>query len=172
MNIFDAVVIGAILIAVVTGYRAGLLRSLATIFGYLLAAPVAIVIAPKLAPLFTTRAAGMPQETSVAVMAVVFIAIGFVTAALLRNAVGFVTGEDISVPDRICGGALGAVRIVLLAILMVLIFERIIPAKREPAWLAQSQLRPLLSAAGERGVRELPPDLVAQIDRMKRQRGI
>ena len=55
MNLFDAVVIGATLVAVVMGYRSGLLRSLATIFGYVLAAPVAIVATPKLAPLFMTQ---------------------------------------------------------------------------------------------------------------------
>ncbi len=62
--------------------------------------------------------------------------------------------------------------LLLLAVLMVLIFERIIPPKREPAWLAQSHLRPLLAAAGERGVRKLPSDVVAHIDRLKKERGI
>lgn len=171
MNIFDAAVIGATLIAVVMGYWAGLLRSLATIFGYLLAAPVAIVAAPKLAPLFATPSAAS-DGTAMLLYAGVFLVVGMVAATLLRSAVGLMAGEDVSVPDRICGAALGGVRIVLLAVVMVLIFERIIPAKREPAWLAQSQLRPLLSAAGEQGVRKLPPDVVAQIDRMKRERGI
>ncbi|HWV53292.1 CvpA family protein [Pseudorhodoplanes sp.] len=170
MNIFDAAVIGATLLAVIFGYRAGLLRSLATIFGYLLAAPVAVVAAPKLAPLFTTQ----PSTDGPGILAYggVFLVVGIVTAALLRNAVSLVVGEDVSLPDRAAGAALGAVRILLLAVLMVLIFERIIPAKREPAWLAQSFLRPMLSAAGEQGVRTLPADVVAQIDRMKKKRGI
>jgi membrane protein required for colicin V production len=158
------------LVAVIMGYRAGLLRSLATIFGYILAAPVAIVAAPKLAPLFAQSQS--PEGPGVIMIAGLFLVVGVVTAALLRSAVGLVAGEDVSVPDRLCGAALGVVRILLLAILMVLIFERIIPPNREPAWLAQSQLRPLLSSAGEQGVRTLPPDVVAQIDRMKRQRGI
>ncbi|MGV3633665.1 MAG: CvpA family protein [Pseudorhodoplanes sp.] len=171
MNIFDAVVLGVGLVAVVTGYRSGLLRSLATIVGYLLAAPVAIIAAPKLAPLLTAQSRS-PDEPSIVVIAAVFLAVGFVTAALLRNAVGLVSGEDVSVPAPALGAGVGAVRVVVLAILMVLIFERIIPAKHEPAWLAQSQLRPLLSAAGEQGVRKLPPDVIAQIDRMKKERGI
>lgn len=171
MNIFDAAVIVATLIAVLMGYRAGLLRSLATIFGYLLAAPVAIVAAPRLAPLFTAHATSS-DASGMLLYAGVFLVVGMVTAALLRSAVGLAVGEDISVPDRISGATLGAVRIALLAVVMVLIFERIIPAKREPAWLVQSQLRPLLSAAGEHGVRNLPPDVIAQVDRIKRERGI
>ena len=71
----------------------------------------------------------------------------------------------------IIGGCFATVAM-LLAVLMVLIFERIIPPKREPAWLAQSQLRPLLAAAGEQGVRNLPADVAAHIDRLKKERGI
>jgi membrane protein required for colicin V production len=171
MNLFDAIVIGATLVAVVMGYRSGLLRSLATIFGYVLAAPVAMVATPKLAPLLSTQMSSSVGANGL-LFAVVFLGVGILTGALLRNAVGLMAGEDISLPDRAAGATLGAVRIVLLAVLMVLIFERIIPPKQRPGWLAQSQLRPILSAAGEQGVRKLPPDVIAQIDRMKKERGI
>ena len=70
------------------------------------------------------------------------------------------------------GAALGVVRIALLAVVMVMIFERIIPPNREPPWLSQSRLRPLLSAAGRQGLRVLPPDVMGYIDRLKKQRGI
>jgi membrane protein required for colicin V production len=153
------------------GYRSGLLRSLATIFGYLLAAPVAMVAAPKLAPLVNTQSPS-PEGPGVLLIAGIFLVVGVLTAAMLRGAVGLVAGEAVSLPDRAAGAALGAIRILLLAILMVLIFDRIIPAKRQPAWLAQSQLRPLLAAAGEQGVRKLPPEVIAQIDRIKKERGI
>jgi membrane protein required for colicin V production len=172
MNLFDAAVIGATLLAVIMGYRSGLLRSLATIFGYLLAAPIAIVVTPKLAPLFTAQAGASGNTPNVLLFAAVFFGMGLLIAALLRGTVSLVIGDDISVPDRAAGAALGAVRILLLAVLMVLIFEHIIPRKQEPGWLAQSQLRPLLAAAGETGVRSLPPDVVAQIDRMKKDRRI
>ena len=48
MNVFDALVVGFTLLAVVMGCRTGLLRSLATIVAYIIAAPVALVVAPKL----------------------------------------------------------------------------------------------------------------------------
>ena len=43
------------------------------------------------------------------------------------------------------------------------------PVNREPALLRGSQLRPLFSAAGERGFRSLPPDVAATIDRLVRR---
>ena len=98
MNIFDVIVIGATLVAVVMGYRSGLLRSLATIFGYLLAAPVAIVATPKLAPLFSVQTA-TPGATNVLLFAGVFLGTGFLMGAMLSSAVSFATGENVSLPD-------------------------------------------------------------------------
>jgi membrane protein required for colicin V production len=40
------------------------------------------------------------------------------------------------------------------------------------AGLAGSQLRPLLSEAGQRGFRSLPPELAAAIDRLKQEQRI
>jgi membrane protein required for colicin V production len=171
MNIFDAVVVGATLVTVILGYRAGLLRSLAVIFGYVLAAPVAIMATPKLTPLVMKQTA-MSGGSNAIVFAVVFLGVGIATGALLRSAVGLAVGEDVSLPDRAAGATLGAVRTLLLAVLLVLVFDRSIPPKQRPAWLAQSKLRPVLTAAGEQGVRTLPPEVIAQIDRMKKQRGI
>ena len=169
MNLFDAVVIGATLVAVLLGYQSGLLRSLATIFGYVIAAPLTILLVPKLAPMAQPSAT---PATQALLFAAIFLVLGVLVGAMLRSAVSLMVGEDVSLPDRAAGAALGAIRVGLLAVLMVLIFDRIIPSHQRPEWLAKSQLRPVLAAAGEQGVRTLPPDVVTQIDRMKRQRGI
>jgi membrane protein required for colicin V production len=54
----------------------------------------------------------------------------------------------------------------------VLIFDRLLPANQQPAFMADSTLRPMLSAAGQMGLKSLPPDLVAAIDRLKKDRHI
>jgi membrane protein required for colicin V production len=64
------------------------------------------------------------------------------------------------------------VRIGLLAVLMVVIFDRIIPSNRQPPFLADSRLRPILSMAGQQGLKTLPPDVADFIDQLKKQRGI
>ena len=171
MNPFDAAVAVCLLVAIVAGYRAGLLRSLATIFAYLCAAPFAIAFAPRVAPLFNVPF-DMAQMQSWIVLFGLFLAAGILLSLFFRAAVSATVGEDISFPDRFAGAGLGAVRVVLLAVLMVLIFDRIIPPNRQPVFLATSKLRPFLSVAGQKGVRTLPPDAVAYIDRLKRERGI
>jgi membrane protein required for colicin V production len=54
----------------------------------------------------------------------------------------------------------------------VLIFDQLVPADRQPAYLTGSQLRPLLSMAGQKGFKSLPPDVTAYIDRLKRDQHI
>jgi membrane protein required for colicin V production len=170
MNTFDAVVYACLAVAVVFGFRAGLLRSLATIVGYLAAAPVALFAAPTLAPLLAEQTHS--PWAYWAALAGVFLAVGILLAALLRLAVRELIGERVRLPDRLAGALLGAVRIGLIAVLIVLVFDRVIPAGREPLFLKGSTLRPLLSQAGEAGVNSLPPEALETIDRVKRARGL
>ena len=76
-------------------------------------------------------------------------------------------GPDIGLFDRVAGAALGAVRVGLIAVLIVAVFDRIIPADLEPPFLAGSRLRPYLSAVARKGLQSLPPEVDAYIDRLK-----
>ena len=171
MNAFDAVVYAVAIIAMVVGFNAGLLRSLATILGYLIAAPTAVALMPPAASLVLGQSAPSPNQTWILLFAVFFL-IGGIVAALIRMIVGAFAGPDPGLFDRMAGATLGAVRIALVAVLVVVVFDRIIPADREPQFLAGSRLRPYLSAAGQMGLRSLPPEVDDYIDRMKREYGI
>ena len=168
-NPFDLAIYVCLFVAVVLGFMTGFLRSLATIFGYLCGMGVAVAAAPRLTPLLTTYLK-MPTPQAWLVFVAVFVAAGAAISALLRLAVSEMVGPNISVPDRIVGAMLGAFRIVLLAVLLVLVLDRVIPPGREPAFLKGSQWRPALSAAGQHGLQALPPDVEDYIDRLKRQR--
>ena len=171
MNYFDAAVYFCIAVAVFSGYHAGLLRSLATILGYLAAAPVAVAVSPLVTQFLADRNLLPPNLTWLVPFSVLIVA-GFLFGALLRKLIGGLTGGSVSLPDRVLGAALGAVRVLLVAVLIVMIFDAIIPAGREPDFLKRSQLRPLLSAAGQQGLRSLPPDVSDYIARLKRERGL
>jgi len=171
MNKFDLAVYLCLCVAIVFGFKSGLLRSLAAIFGYLTAMPVAVMIAAYL----TAGQAGpfnLPPAHTWAILFLIFLAIGFVLSNLFRLSINELVGPDIGIGDRAAGATLGAVRVALLAILMVLIFDRIIPPNLQPEFLAGSRLRPLLSVAGQQGVKTLPPEIATYIDRLKQQRGI
>jgi membrane protein required for colicin V production len=171
MNAFDAVVTAVAILAIVMGFRSGLLRSLATILGYLVAAPAAVAITPHVAT-FVLGLSPVSQDTTWIVLFCVFMAIGIGISALFRTAVNEFIGPEISPFDRVAGAALGAVRIGLIAVLIVAVFDRIIPADLEPPFLAGSRLRPYLSAVARKGLQSLPPEVDAYIDRLKRERGL
>ena len=170
MNPFDAVITVAAVVAVVVGFTSGLLRSLATILAYLIAAPLAVAFAP-----YVTAALGQSGVTPGNAwigLVVVFVVLGVLIGSLLRTVIGEFTGPDAGLFDRVAGAVLGAVRIFLIAVLIVVIFDRLIPADRQPPFLIGSRLRPYLSEAGRRGLQSLPPEVEDYIDRIKRERGL
>ena len=170
MNAFDAAVYILLIVAIVTGFNAGFLRSAATIFAYVCAMPIAVATAPLVAP--ALGASGAPAAQDSFLVFGIFLAAGIVIGALLRSAIREIVGPSIHVTDRLAGSALGAIRVALVAVTMVLIFDRLIPPDRDPAFLRGSQLRPILLALGQKGLKSLPPDVVAYIDRLKQDRRI
>jgi membrane protein required for colicin V production len=164
MNSFDIVVYAALAVAVMLGFRAGLLRSAVTILGYLVAAPIAIWVTGLILP---QAAATSPAQNSLIFFAI-FLVAGIVLGSLLRLAVNDLIGAHIGIGDRLGGAVLGAIRVGLIAVTLVLIFDQLVPAHLQPSYLTGSHLRPLLSRLGQTGIRALPPDVVATFDQLKR----
>jgi len=171
MNLFDAAIYLCLFIAVVMGFMTGLLRSLATIFGYVAGMGIAVVATPRVIPLLTAYLKMPTPQTWVVVLAI-FVAAGAALSALLRLIVSEMVSPNVSIPDRVAGAFLGAFRVGLLAVLIVVIFDRFIPPNREPAFLRGSKWRAALSEIGHHGLAALPPDVEDYLDRFKRQQRI
>jgi membrane protein required for colicin V production len=171
MNSFDAVVYLGLVIAVVTGFNAGLLRSAVTILAYLIAMPIAVWLMSLISAGIDGKV-GAPLTQNSLLFFAIFLITGMVLGKLLRMAIDETIGPGAGIGDRLAGAVLGAVRVGLVAITLVLIFDQLVPVDRQPAYLTGSYLRPLLSAAGQRGFRSLPPDVAAYIDRLKKDRRI
>jgi membrane protein required for colicin V production len=171
MNSFDITVYVILAVAVVTGFRAGLLRSGVTILGYLFAMPIAVWATSLIIPQISVNPA-VPLTQNSLIFFATFVVAGIVLGTLLRMAVNDMIGSEIGLGDRLGGAALGAVRVFLVAVTMVLIFDQLIPPTLQPAFLAGSQLRPMLSEAGQQGFRSLPPEATAYIDQLKRDHRI
>jgi membrane protein required for colicin V production len=171
MNSFDAAIYLGLVIAVVTGFNAGLLRSAVTILAYLIAMPIA-VWATSLVSRQIGGDASSPLTQNSLLFFGIFLIAGIVLGKLMRMAIDETIGPGAGIGDRLAGAVLGALRLGLVAVTLVLVFDQLIPSDRQPAFLNGSQLRPLLSAAGQRGFRSLPPEVAATIDRLKRDRRI
>jgi len=171
MNSFDAVVYLGLVVAIVTGFNAGLLRSAVTILAYLIAMPLAVWIMSLVSPQIDGKLASPWTQNSLLFFGVFLIA-GIVLGKLMRMALDDTIGSEAGIGDRLAGAALGAVRVGLVAITLVLIFDSLVPLDRQPTFLTGSQLRPLLSEAGQKGFKSLPPDVAAYVERIKKDRRI
>jgi len=169
MNIFDIAVTIALIVAVITGFNAGLLRSGVTILAYLFAMPLAVWLMSLLSS-GNNPATGAPLAQNSLLFFAIFLVSGMALGKMARMAIDETIGSEAGIGDRLAGALLGAARVGLVAISLVLIFDQLVPADRQPAYLTGSQVRPLLSMAGQKGFKSLPPDVTAYIDRLKRDR--
>jgi membrane protein required for colicin V production len=176
LTAFDIAVIAAAITTAMTGFNAGLLRSLAVILGYVSAMPLAVAVTARLAPAADGAAGGMPFHLpwgqNLELFVGIFLVAGLLIGALLKFAVNDLFGPSVHLADRLAGSLLGVIRVTLVAIAVVAAFDRIVPDARQPAYLRQSMLRPALSRAGLAGLRSLPPDLASAIDQLKKDRRI
>jgi membrane protein required for colicin V production len=167
MNSFDIVVYLALIVAIALGFRSGLLRSAVTILGYLVAAPIAVWMTGLILP---QAPAGASQIQNSLTFFAVFLLAGMVLGSLLRLAINDLIGAHIGIGDRLGGALLGAIRVGLIAVTLVLIFDQLVPANAQPSYLTGSQLRPLLSRLGQTGIRSLPADVTTRFEQLKRAR--
>lgn len=171
MNSFDAVVCLELVIAIVTGFNTGLLRSAITILAYLFAMPLAVWAMSLISPEIDGKINSPPTQNSL-LFFTVFLVAGMALGKLARVMLDDTIGSEAELGDRLGGAGLGAVRVGLIATTVVLIFDQFVPNDRQPAFLTGSQLRPLFSTVGHRGFTALPPDFAATIDRLKKDRRI
>ena len=171
MNTFDIVVFVATLGAAASGFKAGLLRSAVTILAYIIALPTAVFLTS-----LVTSDSGSGIGSSLAerspILFGIFFVTGIVVAKSMRMALEDMVGTEPGIGDRLAGATLGVVRAGLVAVTFVLSFDQLGSYGRQPSYLAGSQLRPVLSLVGQKGLMSLPPDVLSYIDRLKSSRRI
>ncbi|QQN63920.1 CvpA family protein [Bradyrhizobium diazoefficiens] len=170
MNSFDLAIYAALALAIGFGFRTGLLGSAITILAYLLAAPIALALMPLIVPQLASNPNAPLLQNWIWFFGI-FVVVGMLFGYLGRLALSD-TIRDAGIGDRLGGAALGAIRVGLVATTVVLVFDQIAPASRQPPFLAGSHLRPLFSALGQMGFKSLPPEAAAAIDRLKQERRI
>src|ERR1700741_2560106 len=109
MNSFDAAVAIVVLILAVLGFRAGLLRSLADILGFVIAAPLAVALTPYFSSAAgRTAVAASPFGANSLLFFGLFLIGGLLLAQLMRQMVTGLAGDHIPLFDRFAGLVLGA----------------------------------------------------------------
>src|SRR5579871_5408077 len=167
MNPFDIAVGLALVAFMAFGFYAGLLRSLASILGYVAAAPIAVAATSYISPALAGDAAP-PWARNFALFFVVLLMVGAAVGYWLRHGVTEMFGDDIDIVDRIVGALFGASRIALVVLPVVVMFDRYVPAERQPQFFAGSKLRPYFSSVGQHGINALPGEVTSYLDQLNR----
>ncbi len=94
MNSFDAVIYLALVIAVVIGFNAGLLRSAITILAYLFAMPIAVWIMSLVSPMIGGPPGASQTQNSLLFFGI-FLAVGMVLGKLARMALDEAIGSEV-----------------------------------------------------------------------------
>jgi len=169
MSAFDIAVGLGLVAFMALGFHTGLLRSLASILGYVAATPLAVAATSYVSPALAGDAAP-PWARNFALFFVVLLAVGAAVGRLLRHGLTELLGEDIDIVDRIVGALFGALRLGVVVLPVVVMFDRYVPTDRQPSFFAGSKLRPYFSAAGELGIKTLPAEATAYLDKLNRDR--
>ena len=157
MTLFDLIAVAVLLVSALIGWARGAVRELATVFAFGLAALVAVVALPAVAPL--ARDVVRPAWAASSAGAVVV----FVTAnVLLKLAAGWLTkrlhaSTELGVVDRSIGLGFGVVRAVIVLGVFYLAFSVATPPELAPDWFTKAKLQPLARASAA-ALSDLAPD--------------
>src|SRR3984957_13265535 len=119
MNSFDAAICIGLLIAVVTGFNAGLLRSGVTILAYLIAMPVTVW---AMSMLYRGIGIELSLTQNSPFFFGIFLVIGLVLGKFMRMAVDDAIGPSAGIGDRLCCAALAFVFFGLFSITRLVFF--------------------------------------------------
>jgi len=104
MDSFDAVIYIGLVLAVVTGFNAGLLRSAVTILAYLIAMPIAVWAMSLVSPAIDGNLGSLLTQNSLLFFGI-FLVIGMVLGKLMRMALDETIGSEAGIGDRLAGAA-------------------------------------------------------------------
>ena len=141
MNYLDIATLVIILWGFWTGVQKGLIRSVTSLIGWLLALVLgsrfATLLAPKLSLL-----TGDPVVQKIAAFAVIVLAVLSITALISQLLRSLLKAMALGVPERLAGGAFGAAKGTLVIMLMIQLLG---PWVSESPYWQQSRVIALLS---------------------------
>lgn len=164
LTAFDIIVLLFVTITVIYALMKGLTTMLLTVLAWV----GAIIVTLYAMPYATDFAQGFIQPTTLAnVIALPVLFIGsLIILKLIASAIGSrVRTGPIGALDRSLGAALGLFLGAVLVSTAYLFFSGIVSEKRQPDWIQEAQLKPLVSY-GAAMVAKTGPELFSQVEKI------
>ena len=143
----DVLVVAVILISAGFAAYRGFVQESLSIFAWAAAAFAALYFGPALVPLLSGVLSGW--GAIVAAYAVVFLVVviplGFISYRFSEN----VRRSPVQGLDRALGFAFGIARGLVIVGILYLVFSMLVPIPRQPEWMTQARLLPLIQSSSE-----------------------
>ena len=146
MTRFDVAVLAVFAISALIGIARGATRELTTMFAFVASAAIAILALRFTGPVarHVIHATWLANAAAVIAMFIgLYIALRLIGGVLTRG----VKSTVLSGPDRLAGGAVGAVRAWVVVGALALLLDAVTPIERMPPWITGARTYPLVTAA-------------------------
>ncbi len=157
-----AVVLVSALLAMLRGFT----REVLAIAAWIAAAAAAVYFYPYLLPYMKPYLNKEPWASIASATAIFFVALILVTIITV-NLSDAVLDSKVGALDRSLGFLFGAARGFLLCVVAFLFFTMLDPADKQPEWVKNARMRPLLQNVGDDMQAMLPHDLLNKIMKPK-----
>lgn len=142
----DWILVATLLVSILIGVLRGFTREILGLATWLAALAGALILAPHVVPLLEDRIS-VPSLRIPAAYGLVFLALMVVGSVVTYVIAGLVRKSVLSGVDRMAGGGFGALRGVLIAVMMVWLVG-MTPARQDPWWKESMLVGPLAGLSG------------------------
>lgn len=162
----DLGLLAVILISALLAMLRGFTREILAIASWVAAAVAAYYLYPYLVPYLKPYLAKEPWTQIAAATAIFFVAL-IVVSIITVNLSDAVLDSRIGAVDRSLGFLFGAARGFLLCVIAFVFFSMLSPADKQPEWVRNARMRPLLQSVGDDVQAMLPHDILNKIIKPK-----
>jgi membrane protein required for colicin V production len=155
----DLGLIAVILISALLAMLRGFTREILAIASWIAAAAAAAYLYPYLLPYVKPYLAKEPWSSIASATAIFFVALILVSIITI-NISDAILDSKVGALDRSLGFLFGAARGFVLCVIAFVFFSMLSPADKQPEWVRNARMRPLLQSVGDDMTAMLPHDLL------------
>ena len=162
----DLGLIAIILVSALLAMLRGFTREVLAIASWIAAAAAAAYLYPLLLPYVKPYVSKEPWASIASATAIFFVALILVSIITI-NISDAILDSKVGALDRSLGFLFGAARGFILCVIAFVFFSMLSPADKQPEWVRNARMRPLLQSVGDDMTAMLPHDLLNKIIKPK-----
>lgn len=162
----DLGLIAVILVSALLAMLRGFTREVLAIASWVAAAAAGAYLYPYLLPYVKPYLAKEPWASIASATVIFFVALIVVSLITIRIS-DAILDSKVGALDRSLGFLFGAARGFILCVIAFVFFSMLSPVEKQPEWVRNARMRPLLQSVGDDMTAMLPHDLLNKIMKSK-----